>query len=498
MNNIKQYCGRFVINIWKSIDFGAARTRACAAALLALTSGCAVTGGALKPAAPAAAELWLTKADGSVLFQKQPGSLQFKETDGALKPAITIDPGVSYQEIDGFGCTLTGGSARLIQSLPQQEKEALLQELFAADGAAIGLSYLRISVGASDLDEQVFSYDDLPPGAGQKDLELAKFSLAPDKEALLPVLKRILEINPGLKLLASPWSPPAWMKTNRSPKGGSLSPEFYGVYARYLVKYLEAMRAEGITIDALTIQNEPLNPDNNPSMFMPAETQGLFIKKYLGPEFKKTGVKTKIVLYDHNCDRPDYPLSILADKEAARYVDGSAFHIYGGEITALSEVHNAYPDKNVYFTEQWVGGPSSFAGDFKWHVANLLIGATRNWSRNVLEWNLASDPGYGPHTEGGCVRCQGALTIGQGIRRDVAYYVLAHASKFVRPGSRRIASNLLPSLPNAAFRTPSGDVVLIVLNENPAAAEFNISYRGRSAAAALPGDSAGTYLIKNQ
>ncbi|MCX5786180.1 MAG: glucosylceramidase [Elusimicrobia bacterium] len=476
----------------------------CAAALLALAAGCALRNGALKNTASApdrhaaAAEFWLTKADGSVLFQQQPGSLHFDKQEAAPGLAIKIDPGVSYQEIDGFGCTLTGGSARLIQDLPQPERAELLHELFAVDGGAIGLSYLRISIGASDLDGRVFSYNDLPSDSEQKDPELAGFSIAPDKEALIPVLKQILAVNPGLKLLGSPWSPPAWMKTNGNSKGGSLKPEYYGVYARYLAKYIGAMRAEGINIDAITVQNEPLNPDNNPSMFMPAETQALFIKRYLGPEFKKDGLKTKILLYDHNCDRPEYPLAILEDEEAGRYIDGSAFHKYGGEITALSAVHEAYPDKNVYFTEQWVGGPSKFRENFEWHLGTLIIGATRNWSKTVLEWNLASDPDYGPHTAGGCVNCQGALTIGREIKRDVAYYVLAHASKFVRPGSKRIASNLLPSLPNAAFKTPSGDIVLIVLNEAPAAAEFNIQYRGGTAAASLPGDSAGTYVIRNR
>jgi glucosylceramidase len=482
-------------------DLGFTRAAIGMAGLLVVASGCAPGAGALRDPAPAArsggaaAELWLTKADGSVLFQRQPARLQFKRQTNASGPVISIDPRKAYQEIDGFGCALTGGSAQLIESLPQAQRAGLLQELFGTEDKAIGISYLRISIGASDLDESVFSYDDLPSGSNATDEGLARFSIAPDRKALIPLLKQILAIDPRLKLLGSPWSAPAWMKTNRNPKGGSLKPECYGVYARYLAQYIKAMRAEGIDIDAITIQNEPLNPDNNPSMFMPAETQALFIREYLGPQFKKDGLKTKIVLYDHNCDRPEYPLSILKDKEARRYVDGSAFHEYAGEITALSKVHDAYPDKNVYLTEQWVGGPSKFAEDFKWHLGTLFIGATRNWSRNVLEWNLASDPGYKPHTEGGCDSCQGALTIGQEVKRDVAYYVLAHAAKFVRPGSVRIASNLLPSLPNVAFRTPSGKIVLIALNESPKEADFDIRYQGQAAAVALPGNSAGTYVI---
>ncbi len=452
-----------------------------------------------KPAAAEkqmSAELWLTKNDGSVLFQKQPEPILFTASTAASSQAVNINPDVKYQEMDGFGCALTGGSAKLMHNMPGAERGALIKELFGTDGNAIGLSYLRISVGASDLDERVFSYDDLPPG--QADPELAKFSIEPDRAALIPVLKEILATGPALKLLASPWSPPAWMKTNDSSKGGSLKPEYYAAYAAYLAKYVLAMREEGINIDAITIQNEPLNPDNTPSMFMPAETQELFIKKFLGPAFDKNGVKTKIIVYDHNCDRPEYPLLILADKDAARYVSGSAFHLYAGELSAMSAVHDAHPDKDVYFTEQWVGGPSNFAEDFKWHLGTLMIGAVRNWSRTVLEWNLASDPAYGPHTEGGCVNCQGAVTIAPGgVRRDVAYYALAHVSKFVRPGAVRVDSAGPSSLPNAAFRTAAGNIVLVVSNESRAPADFTIRYQDKAAAVTLPGGSAGTYVIRS-
>jgi len=221
------------------------------------------------------------------------------------------------------------------------------------------------------------------------------------------------------------------MKTNGSSIGGSLKTDCYDVYARYFVKYIQEMQAEGITIHAITPQNEPLHGGNNPSMLMTASEQANFIKNYLGPAFQNAGLTTKIVIYDHNCDRPDYPLDILNDPDARKYVDGSAFHLYAGDISALSQVHYAYPDKNVYFTEQWVGGPSNFAGDLQWHIKNLIIGATANWSKVVLEWNLASDPYYNPHTNGGCTSCEGALTIGATVIRNVSYYIIAHASKFV-------------------------------------------------------------------
>ena len=313
----------------------------------------------------------------------------------------------------------------------------LLQELFGTDNGEIGISYLRLSIGASDLDEAPFSYNDLPEE--ETDEKLEKFSLANDTVNLIPVLKEILEVAPEIKILGSPWSPPVWMKDNGDTRGGSLKEEYFEVYANYFVKYIESMEAEGITIDAITIQNEPLHPGNNPSLLMKADTQKKFIKNNLGPVFEKNNIKTKIVLYDHNADRPDYPISILDDPEAAKYVDGSAFHLYGGEIEALSEVHEAYPNKNIYFTEQWVGAPGNFAKEMEWHTENLIIGATRNWSRIVLEWNLAADENQQPHTDrGGCDRCLGAITIsGDSVIREPAYYIIAQASKFVRPGSIR-------------------------------------------------------------
>jgi glucosylceramidase len=285
------------------------------------------------------------------------------------------------------------------------------------------------------------------------------------------------------------------MKTNGSFVGGSLKPEFYDVYARYFVKYLQQMQAEGVRLDAITIQNEPLNPSNNPSMLMTAGEQGTFIKNNLGPALQAAGLTTKIILYDHNTDRTDYPLALLADPQVSRYVDGSAFHLYAGNINAMSQVHNAFPNKSVYFTEQWVGGPGNFAADFTWHINNLIIGGTRNWSRNVLEWNLAADQNYGPHTNGGCSTCLGALTInGNTVQRNTAYYTVAHASKFVRPGSVRIASTTPGSLTNVAFKAPNGQKVLIVQNTSGTSQAFDIQYRGKAASTTLPAGAVGTYV----
>jgi glucosylceramidase len=309
-------------------------------------------------------------------------------------------------------------------------------------------------------------------------------------------LREILAVYPQLKILGSPWSAPPWMKTTNDFRGASLKPEFHPAYAEYFIKYIQGMLAEGIRIDAITVQNEPLHPGNNPSMLMLPAEQGNFIKNHLGPALRKAKLDTKIILYDHNCDRPDYPISILNDAEAKTFVDGSAFHLYRGKIDAMSEVHRAHPDKHLYFTEQWIGGPGNFAGNLRWHVENLIIGATRNWSRTVLEWNLTSDPQYQPHTDrGGCDRCLGGVTIADNkVTRNPGYYIVAHASKFVRPGSIRIGSSGPDTLPNVAFQTPQGGHVLIVLNRSQAEQQFQLSYKGRSAGSRLNPGAVATFV----
>ena len=438
-------------------------------------------------------QLWLSDPQHNVLFKLQDQPLK---QPGTLKnvPVITVDPSKIYQQMDGFGFALTGGSAMLINKMNSKNQTALLKELFGLGKTDIGTSYLRISIGASDLDDHVFSYDDLP--AGKTDAGLKEFSLANDQKALIPVLKKILAINPHIKILGSPWSPPVWMKTNDSTGGGHLKPVYYHTYSQYFVKYIKSMAANGIRIDAITIQNEPLNSNNNPSMIMEAAEQTTFIKNNLGPDFAAAKIKTKIILYDHNADRPDYPITILNDPQAKKYVDGSAFHLYGGKIEALSEVHKAHPDKNLYFTEQWVGAPGNMEKELRFAIKELIIGATRNWCRNVLEWNLAADPNQKPHTPGGCSECLGAVTLGgDKVTRNPAYYTIAHASKFVRPGSKRIASNYLKELPNVAFLTPIGKMVLIVFNDSASAQTFQIKYHGKLVDATLNPGSTGTYVF---
>jgi len=453
---------------------------------------CKKGGGEEPPPAPGEIEQWLTRADRNALMQKQSTLLAFSSPSNGFQN-IEINEATAYQTMDGFGYSLTGGSADLINNMSADLRTKLLTELFGNTGDAIGISYLRVSLGASDLSKDVFSYCDLP--AGQTDPTLSKFSLAADTVNLIPVLKQILAINPNIRIMASPWSAPVWMKNNGKSVGGSLLPQYYATYAQYFVKYLQAMQGRGIAIEAVTVQNEPQHGGNNPSMVMSAAEQADFVKNHLGPAFKSAGLTTKIIIWDHNCDNPNYPLSILNDPAAKPFVAGSAFHLYAGDITAMSQVHNAHPDKDLYFTEQWTGANGSFDGDFKWHTRNVVIGSVRNWARVVLEWNLANDPFFGPHTPGGCTECKGAVTIdGSAVTRNVSYYIIGQVARFVPSGSRVISSNVPGNLAGVAFKTPSGKTVLLVLNDNNSPVNFNIKVGSKWAAAQLPANATCTYV----
>lgn len=446
-------------------------------------------------AAQTKASAWLTTPDGASLVAPQTTKLHFDSKPPA-GDVIEIDDTKTFQSIDGFGYALTGGSAQLLMHMTPTARAKILHQLFATKGDAIGVSYLRVSIGSSDMNDRVFTYDDLP--SGETDSDLKHFSIDPDRADVIPVLKQILAINPKIKILGSPWSAPSWMKTNGAPKGGELKPEFYPAYAAYFVRYLTAMQQAGIHLDAITIQNEPENPKNTPSMVMSSEQEATFLRDHLGPTLEKAHLNTKVILWDHNCDHPNYPIAILSDSATARYADGSGFHLYLGTIDALTKVHDAFPAKNLYFTEQMVidarngTATTSIAKPF----SDIVIGATRNWSRNVLLWNLAADPHNNPHTNnGGCPICQGAITIdGDTITRNRAFYTLAHASKFVPPGAVRIASSESDGLPNVAFRTPDHKTVLLIANTGAAAKTFSIRVHQRAVTTSLPAGAIATYV----
>jgi glucosylceramidase len=439
---------------------------------------------------------WTTHGDRTRLLERRPGFLGASVTRQE-RTTIEVENSSRYQTMDGFGFALTGGSAELIHGLPPEPRRALLEELFSRTASGAGISCLRLSIGASDLGRESFSYDDCGPG--EEDPQLKRFDLGAGDVHVVPLLKEILAINPAMRLLASPWSAPSWMKTNGSFIAGSLKRKYYRAYANYLVLYLLKMKSLGISVAAITPQNEPLNGENEPSMRMGAKAQAEFIGSHLGPALAAAGLSdVDVFCYDHNCDRPDYPLTVLSDPRARSFTAGVAWHLYRGAVDAMSQVGKLHPNMKVYLTEQWVGADGQFAGDLVWHVGNVLIGAIRNGAQAILEWNLAGDPAHGPHTPGGADKCVGALTIDGAtiVARNVSYYVIAHLARFVPPGSERIASSETDALPNVAFETPDGRIVLLVLNDGSDAKPFDIAWNARAVADELPAGAVATYVWK--
>lgn len=422
--------------------------------------------------------IWMTTGDKSNLLQQQ-SNRTFAADAGTNAHTITVNENTTYQSMDGFGFTLTQGSAQVIKGLATTQQNALLNELFSSGG--IGLSAIRISIGASDLSSHSYSYRDG-----------ASFSLAgPDLNDLIPIIKKIQAINPNIKILATPWSAPRWMKTNGSWIGGSLNAHNYGDYATYFLDYLNAMRAQGIEIWGITPQNEPENPHNEPSMLMTANEQLNFINNHLGPRIRNAGYQTKIIGFDHNCDNTSYPIAVA---NGSPYVDGTAFHLYLGNISAMSTVRNA-TNKNVYFTEQWTSSTGNFGGDLSWHTQYITIGSTRNWSKAVFEWNLANNTSMRPRTPGGCTECLGAITINNSTSytRNVAYYIIAHLSKFVKPGALRISSNVTSSIQSVAFRNTDGSNVLLAQNTSGSSVNFKVKWGSQSFSYPLPAGAVATF-----
>jgi glucosylceramidase len=441
---------------------------------------------------------WVTTGDQSKLLQPQP-EVQLTPDSGATTgvPTITVDETKSYQEMIGFGAAMTDASAYLMQhKMSAADREALLQDLFGRE-QGIGLSFIRIPMGASDFSQRHYSYDDMTGTA--TDSALAHFSIEADRADKLPLLRRALAINPQLKAMASPWSPPGWMKTTNSLITGTLLPRFYDSFAGYFVKFIRAYEAEGVPIFAISLQNEPnFEPADYPGMRLDPAARASVIGGHLGPRFARAGVRTLIWDWDHNWDLPRQPLDVLADTTARRFIQGVAWHCYAGDVAAQSTVHDAHPEKDTYFTE-CSGGEWSpkFDENLKWTVATLIIGATRDWARGVLLWNLALDQNHGPHL-GGCGNCRGVVTIDSTTgkyTRNVEYYALAHASRFVRPGARRLASESSDqNFPSVAFRNgDDGSRVLIVVNTGDHERALSVRSGGRAFHFTLPAASVVTF-----
>jgi glucosylceramidase len=418
-------------------------------------------------------------------------------TTRAPELTITVNEAVRYQSIDGFGASLTDSSAWLFwNKLDALQRKETLEKLFDPQ-SGIGLSLLRQPMGASDFALDDYSYDDVP--AGESDPQLRNFSIARDEQYIVPILKEILAFNPQLKIIASPWSPPGWMKTSQSMIQGSLLPSAYLPLANYFVKFVKAYEQAGIPIFAVTIQNEPLNvPNNYPGMNMTGIEQAAFLRDDLGPAFRAAGLKTKIFIFDHNWDLIAHPITVLSDARAKEFADGIAMHCYGGSVTAQNELHERFPQKEIWSTE--CSGGEWQKGNLLEQQARLIIDSMRAWSKSVILWNLVLDQNHEPFF-GGCTTCRGVMTIKYDVKPaqvipTTDYTALAHASKFVRPGAVRVESNTFGqgSLEDVAFRNPDGSLVLLVLNSGSGPSTFNIAWHGQYAQYVLQKQGVATFV----
>ncbi|WP_176470164.1 glycoside hydrolase family 30 protein [Terribacillus saccharophilus] len=453
---------------------------------------------------PTLADSWLTTGDEQHLLEKQPAKLFLDDKQDL--PTIYVDKHKMFQQMEGFGAAMTGSSAYLLEhKLAEQERSALFKDLFTDSG--IELSYVRHTIGASD-----YSVDDVgnptsytyADQQGPPEDPLQHFSTAPD-QTVMDMLKLAKISNPELQLMGTPWTAPPWLKYGEHTYNGSYlnytDQRTYEIYADYFLRYLEAYQAQGLPIDLLTVQNEPLfETAAYPSMSMNAAEQQYFIQNFLGPAIQNTGLQTSILAYDHNWENSkDYADTVL--NGASDYTAGTAYHCYAGNPKDAAELQQLHPEKGIYFTECSGGAWSEDFGDnLSWLMDQVIIGTTRNWAKTVLLWNLALDETGGP-TNGGCTNCRGVVTIDSqtsSIKKNVEYYALGHISKFVQPGTKRISSTQLPQLATVAFYDESkGEVVLLAVNTGNSSQTFQLSEGKRYLQYTLPPQSAITFTWKN-
>lgn len=429
---------------------------------------------------------YVTTGDKTMLFSKV--SKNFSEgINMNIEKTLTLKPDQKFQTIDGFGVAITGSSCYNLLKMTKEDRTKLLEETFSLE-KGMGYSYIRVAIGCSDFSLDEYTCCDTPG--------IENFAMHPyDVRDIYPILKEILAINPKVKIMGSPWTPPRWMKVNNlvdlqpynSWTSGQLNPKYYQDYATYFVKWIQAMEKEGFPIESITIQNEPLNRGNSASLYMTWQEQRDFIKNALGPKFKEANLKTKIVVFDHNFnydnvpDQQGYPINIYADPEAAKYIDGAAYHAYGGSSTEFTRVHNAFPDKNLYFTEMSIGTWNySFDGDLMWTMKEIGIGALNRYCKAVIVWNFMLDDNRGPNRPGGCTTCFGAVDISSSdyktLDRKSHFYFIGHMSKVLHNGSTKIGTS--GYLPNGVFASAAlnsdGTYGIVLQNDNSTSISMTI------------------------
>ncbi len=453
-------------------------------------------------------ECWLTTSDMQQTLSPQK-SLRFSAGRGDAD--LAIDESSTYQTMLGMGSSLEHTTCANLWRLGPEAREAVVEKLVSPD-QGIGMSTMRICIGTPDFTgEPWYTYDDMPPG--ETDMNLDHFSIEKDRAYIIPILKLALEKNPDLRFYASPWSPPGWMKTCGDMIGGHLYPRYYGVYAQYFVKFIEAYRAEGIPIYAVTVQNEPgvnkrddvlswwypscqwsLVVDEDTWWPVPLEIMGHaerdFIRDHLGPAIRDAGIDTEIWCFDHNLNNLWYPRNILSDPGAAQYVSATAFHPYAGKPSDMGAFHDEFPDKDVYLSEGSMYGVDG---------AVAIIGFLRNWARSYNAWVTIADengePNNGPFdADRTCITID---TESRAVTYNLDYFVYGQFMKFIRPGAVRIDSGESSAgLAHVAFRNTDGSYVLVVANPSDEEQKLRVRWEDEMLQAAVPAKAVATYRWK--
>ena len=442
----------------------------------------------------------LTTHDQTKLLSPQ-SAVKFS-AGGPTANQIVVDESQQYQPIEGFGASFTDSATYLLGVVvPPSTLTSTMHDLFTRDGNGIGLSFMRIPMGATDIARSVYSFDDLP--TGQTDTSLSKFSIAHDQTYVLPIVLQAKTLNPDMKIMANPWSPPGWMKGSGTMDGGSLLSSMYTPFANYLVKYIQAYQTAGVPIDYITLQNEPLNNTNAyPSMYMIDSDQTTILRDYVLPALTNASLPTKVFVYDHNWDTATYPENVLADSTilASPQVAGVAWHGYGGIPGVQSTVQNYFPTKGTWETEHSGGTfvTDQFTSDFT-EITDVL----RNYGRSYVKWSLALDQTMGPNLSqisgggyGGCNTCTGPLVINNStgaVTKSIEYYTLGQYSKFVLPGAVRVFSSNVDSVATVAFLNPDGSKALVAYNKSTSSQPVQVQWGTQSFAYTMPGQSAATF-----
>lgn len=430
---------------------------------------------------------WLTTADARERVQAQPTLATGAAEAGDV--IVRVDATERFQRLTGFGAALTDASSILVGALPPARRDSLWRALFARTGGGTGLSVVRVPIGASDFSVRHYSYDDVEGADG--DPTLAHFSMAAEPAGRLAQLRAARALNPGLQVMLVPWSAPGWMKTTGSLVGGTLRDDRQAEFARYLARTVRAYRAAGVPVATLSLQNEPgFTPDNYPGMRLSAAQRASLFARHVGPTLAREAPGVQLLEWDHNWDHPEEPLGVLADPAARRFVAGVAWHCYGGDVRVQDSVHRAHPQVATWFTEcaggQWA---PVFGDNLRWNVANLIVGAVRHWATAVVYWNLALDRAGGPHL-GGCGNCRGVVevdTVAGTVTPNVEHDVLAHASRGLRAGAWRVASDDAPGgVRSVASAHPDGTRGIVLLNEGATAVTVALTDGDRQWRVALP------------